>query len=333
MYDVDGRAFAVALYLDHGYTYEEIEFLFSDSRKFMGSRPSGGGGESDGPVLSTVKQWVDLYLQHGDVNPRASGADGAPVFNDTEIKMLKQCVDTDPTMMLDELIYHMHFHTGKYVDVGTMCRILHRHGYSHKNVTERMLRGPAFAATLGRQETAFLQFQQRHRVEELVSFDESAAVERKIRRRKGWGAVGDETYTYVPTVLLRNVRFTLAATMTSQGRGLAAVCPGSLDRVRFLHFMERVLQGMNRHWDAQGSRTFLPRSVLVMDNCSTHRCEEFYRLARRFGVKLTFTPPYMPWYQPIENAFSVHKAVMRRENVGDGDPNFWHNLCRNAGYM
>ena len=49
MYDQDARAFAVALYLDHGFSYDEISFLFRDSRKFMGDRPSGGGGLSQGP--------------------------------------------------------------------------------------------------------------------------------------------------------------------------------------------------------------------------------------------------------------------------------------------
>ena len=215
-------------------------------------------------------------------------------------------------------------------------------------------RGPAFAAGIGVQETAFLQFQQRHHVQELVFFDETAAVERKMRRRKGWGVVGDETHTYVPQILQRDVRFTLAATMTVDGRGLAGVVPGSLDRSNFLVFIEHVLAGMNPHWDVCGARTMLPKSVLVLDNCSTHRCEEFYALARRYRVKLSFTPPYMPWFQPIENAFSVHKRIMKRhsahffhnqvltaemfilqcwEHVGQEDPDMWRNFCRHAGYI
>ena len=44
MYDQDDRAFAVSLYLDYGFSYDEIAFLFRDRRKFMGDRPSGGGG-------------------------------------------------------------------------------------------------------------------------------------------------------------------------------------------------------------------------------------------------------------------------------------------------
>jgi transposase len=159
MYEDDARSFAVALYLDHGFTYEDIAFLLGDSRKYMGSRPSGGGGTSNGPAASTVREWVERFLADGDVAPSAANASGAAVFDAAELEELRQYVDADPTMMLDELVYHMYQRTGKYVEVHSMCRILHRLGLSHKNVAERMLRGPEFHAGAGRQEEAFLQFQ------------------------------------------------------------------------------------------------------------------------------------------------------------------------------
>jgi hypothetical protein len=68
---------------------------------------------------------------------------------------------------------------------------------------------------------------------EMVWFDETAAVERKLRRRYGWGVVGEELHTFVPHI----VRYTLGETMTVDGRGFCAVVPGSLDRVGFLTFM------------------------------------------------------------------------------------------------
>ena len=297
MYEEDARAFAVALYLDHGFSYDEIAFLLRDSRKFMGDRPSGGGGNSQGPVASTIQEWVRLFLDTGDVMPRDANAEGCPVFTVAEEQALKAMVDADPTVMLDELVYHMYYRTGKFVDVSTMCRLLARLGYTNRNVRERMLRGPAFAAGIGRQEQAFVTFQQRHFAHEMVFFDESAAVERKLARRRGWGVKGDELFSYVPHPMRRSERYTLAASMSVNGRGVTAVCKGSLNRDRFLEFMRRLLPTMNRHWDAHGNRTHLPQSVLVLDNCATHRCQEFYALARDHGVKLSFTPPYMPWYR------------------------------------
>jgi hypothetical protein len=71
MYEDDARSFAVALHLDHGFTCAEIEFLLGDSRKFMGTRPSGGGGTSNGSVASIVQEWVERFLKHGDVKASA----------------------------------------------------------------------------------------------------------------------------------------------------------------------------------------------------------------------------------------------------------------------
>ena len=105
MYEDDARSFAVALYLDHGFSYEDISFLLRDSRKYMGSRPSGGGGTSNGPAASTVREWVQRFLATGDVAPSAANAEGDPVFDAAELAELRQYVDADPTMMLDELIF------------------------------------------------------------------------------------------------------------------------------------------------------------------------------------------------------------------------------------
>ena len=240
-------------------------------------------------------EWVHRFLDNGDINPSDANADGSPVFTEAELQALEGMIDADCTMMLDELVYHMYFRTGKYVDISTMCRVLARRGYTNRNARERMLRGPDFAAGLGRQEQAFVAFQRQHFASEMVFFDESAAVERKLHRRRGWGYRGDDLYKYVPEVLRRGNRYTLAATMTANGRGLTAVCQGSLNREKFLDFMRQLLPGMNPHWDVNGNRTYLSESILVLDNCSSHRCEEFYQLARQYRVKLAFTPPYMPW--------------------------------------
>jgi transposase len=55
-----------------------------------------------------------------------------------------------------------------------------------------------------------------------------------------------------------------------------------------------------------------PRSVLVLDNASFHRTKAFLAPFRAAGIRVLFTPPYQPWFQPIESCFSKLKAVLRR---------------------
>jgi len=52
-------------------------------------------------------------------------------------------------------------------------------------------------------------------------------------------------------------------------------------------------------------------SVIIMDNCSIHHTKEVVDAIEDTGAILHFLPPYSPGYNPIENAFSKIKVVMK----------------------
>ena len=56
----------------------------------------------------------------------------------------------------------------------------------------------------------------------------------------------------------------------------------------------------------------LPRSVLVMDNISTHYSPLVAYLCREARVLIKYLPPYSPDLSLIEESFSVLKAWIRR---------------------
>lgn len=55
-----------------------------------------------------------------------------------------------------------------------------------------------------------------------------------------------------------------------------------------------------------------PRSVLVMDNASSHRNEELVNMYHEADVLLAYLPPYSPDFNPIETSFSVLKHWIKR---------------------
>ncbi|KIY45332.1 hypothetical protein FISHEDRAFT_49556, partial [Fistulina hepatica ATCC 64428] len=65
-----------------------------------------------------------------------------------------------------------------------------------------------------------------------------------------------------------------------------------------------------------------PRSVLGMDNAKIHHGEAITALAERFGIRIEYLPPYLPDFNPIEQAFSKIKVFLRRNEAllshGDG---------------
>jgi transposase len=55
-----------------------------------------------------------------------------------------------------------------------------------------------------------------------------------------------------------------------------------------------------------------PRTVVILDNLSTHRSPRAAAALRKRGCWLLFLPPYSPDLNPIEQAFAKLKAHLRR---------------------
>lgn len=58
-----------------------------------------------------------------------------------------------------------------------------------------------------------------------------------------------------------------------------------------------------------------PQSVLLLDNARIHHSDEVTALVHSFGCLIEYLPPYSPDFQPIELAFSVIKAHLRRSGL------------------
>ena len=88
--------------------------------------------------------------------------------------------------------------------------------------------------------------------------------------------------------------------------GLTAPClfDGPIDAESFLAWVEQFLVPSLR-----------PRDIVVMDNLSSHKDPAIRRAIRSAGAKLFYLPPYSPDLNPIEQAFSKLKTLLRKENA------------------
>ena len=55
-----------------------------------------------------------------------------------------------------------------------------------------------------------------------------------------------------------------------------------------------------------------PGDIVVMDNLSSHKRPSVRAMIEARGARLAFLPPYSPDFNPIENAFSKLKALLRK---------------------
>ena len=85
--------------------------------------------------------------------------------------------------------------------------------------------------------------------------------------------------------------------------GLTApmVLDGPMTGAWFLSYVEQVL-----------APTLASGDVVVMDNLTAHKGVAVREAIEATGARLLFLPPYSPDFNPIENAFSKLKALLRK---------------------
>ncbi len=76
---------------------------------------------------------------------------------------------------------------------------------------------------------------------------------------------------------------------------------GPINRLAFETYVAKVLVPELRAGD-----------VVIMDNLSGHTGPRVRELIKAAGADLRYLPPYSPDFNPIENAFSKLKALLRK---------------------
>lgn len=128
-----------------------------------------------------------------------------------------------------------------------------------------------------------------------------------MARRHGRCPRGERLRVGVPHGHWKTTTFVGALTL----RGFIApmVLDGPINRIAFETYVASVLVPELR-----------PGDVVVMDNLSSHKGPRVREMIEAAGAELRYLPPYSPDFNPIENAFSKLKALLRKaaEKTRDG---------------
>jgi transposase len=89
--------------------------------------------------------------------------------------------------------------------------------------------------------------------------------------------------------------------MSAEGMGPSLTVEGPTTSVVFETYVEHVL-----------APTLRRGQVVVMDNLSAHKGERIKELIERRGCQLVYLPSYSPDLNPIEEAFSKIKRLVRK---------------------
>ena len=114
-----------------------------------------------------------------------------------------------------------------------------------------------------------------------------------------WSRRGQRALAEAPRNWGKNV--TLLASMGSGGVGPCLAVEGPTTKAVFEAYLGQVLAPSLR-----------PGQVVVMDNLSAHKGGRVREIVEAAACELLYLPPYSPDLNPIEQAFSKVKGLMRR---------------------
>ncbi len=136
-------------------------------------------------------------------------------------------------------------------------------------------------------------------VRRLVFVDESG-MHTSMDRARARAPRGERAYGEVPRNRGKNT--TLIASMSLSGMGEAMCVQGATDAlVAFEVYVEHFL-----------APTLKEGQVVVLDNLGAHRPKRIRELIELRGAELVFLPSYSPDLNPIEEAFSKIKNILRK---------------------
>jgi transposase len=119
-----------------------------------------------------------------------------------------------------------------------------------------------------------------------------------MTRRYGWAPRPERVSEAVPAGHWRTL--TVLAALTVEGVLASMTIESPTDGDVFLAFLEQALVPRLQ-----------PGHVVIMDNLAAHKVEGACQLLESCGAHLLYLPPYSPDFNPIEQAWSKLKQLLR----------------------
>ena len=117
--------------------------------------------------------------------------------------------------------------------------------------------------------------------------------------RYAYSPKGRRAYAQVPRN--RGANTTLLASMSLKGMGPCLAVKGTTTAIVFDAYVEQVLAPSLRRGQ-----------IVVLDNLGAHKSERAREVVEEQGCHLLYLPAYSPDFNPIEEAFSKIKGVLRK---------------------
>ena len=285
--------------------------------------------DEHGVPIRTLRNWYNHFLAFGEY-PFESRARSkrhrrmkrkytySSTITSSLVRCIKDIVDEHPEFYLDEVQATICTRLSLYISISTIYRILKdKIGYTlqvcyesaaQRNENERALYRTALECLVSR-------------ADQVVFVDETHKDKHASRRRKAWGPRNSGGIA-LKRWFKNEVRYTMIAALDINGFIESSIdcvqrteissegASGTVDASYFEGWVKNNLCPLLGDF-SKGE----PRSIVVMDNASTHMDGKVAQMIKDTGAYLLYTAPYSPDLNPIELGFNVYKSQLKRNET------------------
>ena len=249
-----------------------------------------------------------------------------------DMKLLELVTIMDDRSMLNEIALNFADATGTDVHISTICRAMRRLGFTRKKARRRTTHHassgrepprcplPNFAPPVATQlhnlaiqcdELRACQFYNwimtNCAAHQLLFIDETSKDHRALNRSYGYALRGMKPRSNLGN-FSRGDRWSFLAAFDLHGFVDYYAISGTFKSDDFLDGAEVAILPHVTPWPG-------PRSVVVLDNASIHKRQEFVDAVKAKGATVVFLPPYCWFLNPIEEGFGHAKQWVQRNDV------------------
>lgn len=251
------------------------------------------------------------YNKTGQCSKMKVGGYKKYTLTESEITFLRECIDDDCTVTLEELRERVFSIYDKIICTATISKYIKNFNYSFKRlhtVTERSLTEENIQK---RREYAY-SFVQKVLMERNILFIDETGFKIEMRPFYGYSPINKPPIATSSMMRSRNI--TVMACLSRETLFYYKLLEVPGNRILFYEFMEELCDfctnlGYNN-------------TIFVLDNARFHHCAEIKLLVSSKNHELMYLPAYTPIFNPIENMFSQWKNLVRRRNCNSEDELF-----------
>lgn len=248
--------------------------------------------------ICSVRRWVARWKHEATLAPRVARTGPPPLIPDTELPELEAFVAENLDLTTDALAIKWSSVKGYSVSRSAMARALVRAELPSKKT---FVASEQDRPDVAEKREAFRQAILHLDAGRLVFIDETgsnlAMSPLYARARKGKRA-------YFKRPAARGSNISVIGALRLDGMLCFNAMDGALTGERFLLFLEHKLGPFLRAGD-----------VVFLDNLRAHHVDGVRQLIESRGATLMYLPPYSPQMNPIEEAWSMFKAALRRASA------------------